>query len=250
MPLLLGVTMTGRGYGHGVGMCVIGAGRRARRGESLSAILGFYYPGLQLTSLANVPEVRRDTSAPRPPAPRVAAVPTVTVRVPQGSVLAAADLERLAVAAQSELSRTLGVPVAPVSIELHASLDDFRSATDQPWWVNAVASGTTIDLAPATLLAQREGLEPAIRVAMAELLVGPSLADRPVWVRVGAARYFSRQITPGAPAAPEPPRRLQCPSDAELRLAISLTAQREAESRAEMCFARAYAGTKDWRSVK
>ena len=38
------VRFTGRGYGHGVGMCVIGAGRRARRGESLEAILAQYLP--------------------------------------------------------------------------------------------------------------------------------------------------------------------------------------------------------------
>ncbi len=47
------VRFTGRGYGHGVGMCVIGAGRRARRGESLEAILAQYYPNLQLTDLAS-----------------------------------------------------------------------------------------------------------------------------------------------------------------------------------------------------
>jgi stage II sporulation protein D len=43
---------TGRGYGHGVGMCVIGAGRRARRGESMSEILSAYYPGLKIERLA------------------------------------------------------------------------------------------------------------------------------------------------------------------------------------------------------
>ena len=37
---------TGRGYGHGVGMCVVGAGRRGRRGESAREILQAYYPGL------------------------------------------------------------------------------------------------------------------------------------------------------------------------------------------------------------
>jgi stage II sporulation protein D len=40
---------TGRGYGHGVGLCVIGAGRRAQRGETMEAILGKYFPGLVLT---------------------------------------------------------------------------------------------------------------------------------------------------------------------------------------------------------
>jgi stage II sporulation protein D len=37
---------TGRGYGHGVGLCVIGAGHRARRGETLDGILAHYFPGL------------------------------------------------------------------------------------------------------------------------------------------------------------------------------------------------------------
>ena len=41
----------GRGYGHGVGMCVIGAGRRAARGEGVRAILAHYYPGLDVTAL-------------------------------------------------------------------------------------------------------------------------------------------------------------------------------------------------------
>jgi stage II sporulation protein D len=44
---------TGRGYGHGVGMCVIGAGRRARRGESVVDILKTYYPGLRIETLVS-----------------------------------------------------------------------------------------------------------------------------------------------------------------------------------------------------
>ncbi len=45
------MTFTGRGYGHGVGMCVIGAGRRARRGETTAEILKHYYPGLRIQAL-------------------------------------------------------------------------------------------------------------------------------------------------------------------------------------------------------
>ena len=47
------ITFTGRGYGHGVGMCVIGAGRRARRGETATDILKHYYPGLQVEPLSS-----------------------------------------------------------------------------------------------------------------------------------------------------------------------------------------------------
>jgi stage II sporulation protein D len=42
---------TGRGYGHGVGLCVIGAGRRALRGESFETILSKYFPGLTLEAV-------------------------------------------------------------------------------------------------------------------------------------------------------------------------------------------------------
>jgi stage II sporulation protein D len=45
---------TGRGYGHGVGMCVVGAARRARRGETAEAILAAYFPGLRLVALDDV----------------------------------------------------------------------------------------------------------------------------------------------------------------------------------------------------
>ncbi len=39
------VTLRGRGYGHGVGMCQWGAIGRARAGQSFRMILGTYYPG-------------------------------------------------------------------------------------------------------------------------------------------------------------------------------------------------------------
>jgi len=42
---------TGRGYGHGVGLCVVGAGRRAARGETAVQILEQYFPGLALELL-------------------------------------------------------------------------------------------------------------------------------------------------------------------------------------------------------
>jgi stage II sporulation protein D len=69
------VRFTGRGYGHGVGMCVIGAGRRARRGESLEAILAQYYPNLQLTDLANASVSARPVVPPSSASGIVVSVP-------------------------------------------------------------------------------------------------------------------------------------------------------------------------------
>jgi SpoIID/LytB domain protein len=260
------VRFTGMGYGHGVGMCVIGAGKRARRGESLEAILGQYFPGLALLSLnAATPiesplpvsvEPPRPPIAPPPTAPPAATVPPaaavpraassdITVRVPNGSAISAGDLGRLALRLRESLSRTLGASADGVIVELHATIDGFRYETGRPWWVSAAVKGRTIDLAPAQLLSQRDGVEMTLRTAMAELLVAPTLSDRPAWVRVGASRYFSR-TEPHSTVKSD----VKCPADAELMMALSASAQRDAESRAERCFARELAKTGDWRTVK
>ena len=240
------VRFTGVGYGHGVGMCVIGAGRRARRGETLEAILAQYYPGLALTALdASAPPAPVEPAEPpRPPVtPPVSS--QISVRVPAGSQVSAGELGRLAVRVRESLSNVLNVPAEGVTVELHGTVDGFRYETGRPWWVSSAVKGTTIDLAPAPLLAQRDGIETTLRTAMAELMVAPVLADRPAWVRVGAARYFSKPTPPAAPS-----RELTCPANAELTMAVSASAQRDAESRAERCFARALARAGSWREVR
>lgn len=238
---------TGRGYGHGVGMCVIGAGRRAARGEDAKAILAQYYPGLELIG-AHAPKPEALTATAPSTVPVVdarAARTAVVVRVPGTAASNVAEIERMAARAHDDLAKTLGTSVAPITIHVHESLDSFRQATGRPWWVSSTVTPTAIDLAPAAVLAQRDGVETAMRTAVAELLVSERLAGRPAWTRVGAARYFGRRTPIGWPS-----RGLRCPSDAELTLAISATAQRDAEARAEACFARAYAETGDWRTVR
>ena len=239
----------GRGFGHGVGMCVIGAARRAMRGETARAILSQYYPGLELTPLSGVaiPSETLTSAAPfaRPAEPVVARASGISVTVPRASSITASDVERMAAMAHDGLARTLGTSVLPMTIRLHETLDSFRLATNRPWWVSEVAEGTAIDLAPAVVLAQRGGLEASVRLAVAELLVAGPLAGRPEWVRAGAARYFARGAAVGPVSSRTP-----CPTDAELLLAVSATAQREAETRAEACFARELAKLKDWRAVR
>ena len=46
-----GLTVHGRGWGHGIGMCQVGALERARDGQSYRDILRTYYPGTRLTRL-------------------------------------------------------------------------------------------------------------------------------------------------------------------------------------------------------
>jgi hypothetical protein len=241
--------MTGRGYGHGVGMCVIGAGRRAARGEAVREILAQYYPGLELTSLTGtITRALPPTALPPaiPAAGRAAARGGVVVRVPVSSGTPADVLEGMTSRAHDDLSRVLGVSVAPIAVTVHGSLETFRGATGHPWWVSSMAEGTSIELAPLALLEQREGVELTLRTAVAELLVAQALADRPRWVRVGAARHFARNGGAPAPAGDAP----RCPADAELTLAVAAAAQRDAEARAQACFAYRFARTRDWRSVR
>ena len=142
-----------------------------------------------------------------------------------------------------KIAQRLGVATPALTIRLHGSIDTFRRATGQPWWVSAMVRGREIDLAPAAVLEQRDGLDRAVARAVAEALVAPELNDRHVWVRVGAARYFTGGERPAE-------GRLRCPADADLTAAISAAAQREAESRAEACFAQAMGHATDWREIR
>jgi stage II sporulation protein D len=52
-----GYRFKGRGFGHGVGMCVIGATNRSASGWSRERLLKTYFPGLAVTPLANLRQV-------------------------------------------------------------------------------------------------------------------------------------------------------------------------------------------------
>jgi SpoIID/LytB domain protein len=65
----------GHGFGHGVGLCVIGSARLAERGQSAQAILARYFPGLEIGGLtplrvsAPLPPSAPGPAAPGAPAP-------------------------------------------------------------------------------------------------------------------------------------------------------------------------------------
>ncbi|MFL5508049.1 MAG: hypothetical protein ACJ79J_00510 [Gemmatimonadaceae bacterium] len=46
------LTVSGRGYGHGIGMCQWGAIGRARAGQDFRTILETYYPGTTIGRIA------------------------------------------------------------------------------------------------------------------------------------------------------------------------------------------------------
>ena len=50
-----GYRFDGKGFGHGVGLCVLGSVRRAEHGDSAREILRAYYPGLEIGRLRHAP---------------------------------------------------------------------------------------------------------------------------------------------------------------------------------------------------
>jgi SpoIID/LytB domain protein len=65
-----GFYFEGHGFGHGVGLCVLGSVRRAARGDSAADILKAYFPGLKIATSASL---RLAPVAAAPPAAPIAA---------------------------------------------------------------------------------------------------------------------------------------------------------------------------------
>jgi stage II sporulation protein D len=241
-----GYRFKGRGFGHGVGLCVVGAGRRAAGGATADQILKFYYPGLTVGAVPSA--VRTTTAAAAPPAPKKTvstAAADVALALPGNEEGERATLIALIRRSRDEIAKSTGAPApARLRVTVHPSVDSFGRATGQPWWVSGATDGAAIDLLPITILRQQGQLDRTVRHEVTHALLDGALAKRPMWVREGAAAYFAR------PQPMAKPDRVECPSDSELLRPVSAGAQRDAYARAEACFARAIADGKKWDQVR
>ena len=239
---------SGHGFGHGVGLCVIGATNLAARGVEAPAILAKYFPGADLTTLLE---------GSSRPAPAPTALPGVLVSLPDDDEGERATIAKLTIQARDELAGTLGVSTpANVTLRFHPTTDDYERATGQSWFTSGawVKNGVKAELhlLPLAVLRDRGVLERTIRHELVHAMTDDILGNRPAWVREGAAIYFAgeRPIPgqTGAPARPEP--RAACPDDNELLRPVSVGALSNAYARARSCFARQIADGKSWRDVR
>jgi hypothetical protein len=246
-PTSRGFTFTGRGYGHGVGLCVIGAGNRARDGATADEILGFYYPGLQIQQFG---ATALTANRPAPNAPNAPSAPNAPI-APNAPAAPAAPREAavmpLVRRALDDIAAKAGIKApASIRVTVHPDVEAFMRATGQPWWVSGATDKTGIDLAPLAILQQRGVVDRTIRREAAHALLDAALANKPQWVREGAASYFADP----AAAAIEPSRRVACPADEELLRPLSAGTHREALTRADACFRRQIASGRSWREVR
>jgi len=258
---------SGHGYGHGVGLCVIGSTRLAERGVSAEAILARYFPGASLT-----PAAQRQTGVGHPSDPRVAsggvghpsdprpaarpaAAAGVLLTLPDGDEGQRDGILQQTLRARDELARTLRVSSpAAVTLRFHATTDDYERATGQPWFTSATAVRGELHLLPLAVLRDRGVLERTIRHELVHLMTDSVLATRQQWVREGAAIYFAgvQPIAGDVPQRPVfvPSPRASCPDDNELRQPVSVGALSNAYARARACFARQLAAGRTWRDVR
>lgn len=228
-----GYRMSGRGSGHGVGMCVLGAGTRAARGATAEQILAFYYPGLRVATYEASAAGMVDAG-------------DVRVALPAAEEGERALVSTLVRRARDEVAAAAGVaPPAAIRVTVHPNVDAFSRATGRPWWVAGATRGGSIELIPIAALRREGQFERTIRHEVAHVVIDPVLEDRPLWVREGAAMRFD-----GAGAVTAPRSNAPCPADAELLRPASAEAQRDAYARASACFARQIAAGRSWRQVR
>jgi hypothetical protein len=265
-----GYRFDGAGFGHGVGLCVLGSVRRAEQGDTTRDIIRAYYPGLTIGRAPAgawpavpppQPVAPARSAAPAPAAASRAAAasspPKTPARVVSVQLPSSAEPERAALSAFAEraladLARATGRPApAAVQIVVHPSAESFRRATGEPWWSAARTSGTRVDLLPLPVLRERGTAETTLRHELAHLLTAPALEGQPEWVREGVAMHFAGERPPASLLdANGAPRRVRCPDDDALRRPVSAAAARAAYGLAAACVARALFEGRDWREIR
>jgi len=162
----------GRGSGHGVGLCQVGAARMGEDGRSYREILEFYYPGTVLgVSAQGFPwqsmggeRVQVMTTRPRE----------------DGALVTIADRLARAVEERSGL-RFEGT----VRVKIYPSVAAFRDATGEPGWVAGSTRAGVIRLQPPVI-------ESALRHELLHVLVeSHARHGLPLWFREGAVLFLS-----------------------------------------------------------
>jgi SpoIID/LytB domain protein len=252
----------GHGSGHGVGLCVIGSARLADRGATAAQILTRYFPGLEVGRVPDLSQAevrpRGSTEMKRPDRAgrAVRSMPdAVVIALPDGDEGEREALLEIAREAREDLARKLGVSVpAPLTIRFHPTTDDYEQATGYPWFTSGAWVNGELHLLPPAVLRERGVLDRTIRHELVHVMTDAVFAGRPMWVREGAAIYFSgdRPIPAGIVQRPafQPAPRASCPTDAELLRPVSVGALSNAYARASACFAKQIAAGRKWQDVR
>jgi len=203
---------TGRGSGHGVGLCQRGADRMGAEGHGYHEILANYFPGTSPGASARGFDWQRLSGQ---------SIAFYTTRPAQDApVLTAAER-----ALRADLQRTGWSAPPAIEIHVYPDAEAFRDATGEPGWIAAYAHGSRIEMQP-----MRDS-DATLRHELLHVLVeGQAAPALPLWFREGLVEYLT------GPAAPRGPIRI--PSDEDLR-------QTQDAARARRAYADAAAAVAD-----
>ncbi len=169
----------GRGSGHGVGLCQIGAEVMGEEGHSYRQILAFYYPGTKL-----------GVSAQGTPWQQLANedVELLTTQPARDKALLSVATHYLH---ESEESTGLIYRAAP-RLKIYATVAAFRNSTGEPGWIAASTRGRTIQLQPSDVLRQAGTLESTIHHELLHMLIESyARPGTPLWFREGLVLYLA-----------------------------------------------------------
>jgi SpoIID/LytB domain protein len=242
----------GHGFGHGVGMCVIGSAKLATRGRTAAEILERYYPG---TTIGAAPARLTSTPASNGSAPDAGAAASASAAgidlfLPDEDAAERDALLAMGARARDELAKTLALTPPHLRIRAYRTAAEYEQASGRPWFTFGAFANGEIHLLPSRQLRDRGILESTLRRQIVHLLVDATLARRPAWVRTGAALYYGDVNLTSASASTSNLARESCPADAELLRPLSPGSLSTAYSQAYACFARQVAGGRSWRDVR
>ena len=173
------VIFHGRGSGHGVGLCQVGAEVMGKEGHPYREILSYYYPGTKL-----------GISAQGSPWQHLANedVELLTTEPVRDRLLLSLGSRFVH---ESEQSTGFIYRTAP-RLKIYPTVLAFRDSTGEPGWVAASTRGRTIQLQPLDVLRQAGILENTLRHEFLHLLVESyTRPGTPLWFREGLVLWLA-----------------------------------------------------------
>jgi len=169
----------GRGSGHGVGLCQIGAEIMGEEGHAYREILAFYYPGTKLGVSAQGTPWQQLANAD---------VELLTTQPERDKALLSMATRYVH---ESEESTGLVYRSEP-RLKIYATVAAFRNSTGEPGWIAASTRGRTIQLQPSEVLRQAGTLESTIHHELLHMLIESyARPGTPLWFREGLVLYLA-----------------------------------------------------------
>ncbi len=174
------IAFHGRGSGHGVGLCQVGAEGMGEEGKSYGEILSFYYPGAKLGVSAQGTRWQQLQSED---------IELLTTRLERDRALLP-----LAARMMHEAEESTGLLYnGAAKLKVYPTVAAFRDATGEPGWVAASTRGRTIRLQPTEVLRDAGALESTLRHELLHILVESyAKAGTPLWYREGLVLYLAQ----------------------------------------------------------